>query len=266
MVSKHFPRIQDCCFFVPCIINMTRRASLPPLRCYNSTYLFNKETIFVPQSVPQKNCCATCVQTSVFLILHPCGSLRKLGTPTPGRFTYPGRCTSTCFFCTETGTSFRSFSMAQRTASCATWDPEAAVSEFPRFPRFQKNGIPSLGLFSYFTKAQRMMLGLGSRPTSLLHIVCSCIPAPVQVIGQTQWLLDLSHHSAGCVPSWWVSLACPRVRPQPNRLFRLRVWISRGPRMSWWPFSLSPSIFLFLVVWPGAPSSVLAPSSDALCS
>ena len=25
------------------------------------------------------------------------------------------------------------------------------------------------------------------------------------------------------------------------------------------------SSFLFLVVWPGAPSSVLAPSSDALC-
>ena len=27
-----------------------------------------------------------------------------------------------------------------------------------------------------------------------------------------------------------------------------------------------PSSFLLLVVWPGAPSSVLAPSSDALCS
>ena len=30
------------------------------------------------------------------------------------------------------------------------------------------------------------------------------------------------------------------------------------------PFA--PSSFLLLVVWPGAPSSVLAPSSDALCS
>ena len=30
------------------------------------------------------------------------------------------------------------------------------------------------------------------------------------------------------------------------------------------PFA--PSSFLFLVVRPGAPSSVLAPSSDALCS
>ena len=27
-----------------------------------------------------------------------------------------------------------------------------------------------------------------------------------------------------------------------------------------------PRSFLLLVVWPGAPSSVLAPSSDALCS
>ena len=30
------------------------------------------------------------------------------------------------------------------------------------------------------------------------------------------------------------------------------------------PIPISNS-FLFLVVWPGAPSSILAPSSDALC-
>ena len=32
------------------------------------------------------------------------------------------------------------------------------------------------------------------------------------------------------------------------------------------PTSLAPSSFLFLVARPEAPSSVLAPSSDALCS
>ena len=51
----------------------------------------------------------------------------------------------------------------------------------------------------------------------------------------------------------------------PSSILLLVVWPG-APSSVLVAMPFAPSSFLLLVVWPGAPSSVLAPSGDALCS